>query len=244
MKYAVVPLLLLGLAGCTTMTPINDPVYLRIQDLEARLIRIEDLLDNESLIALARDINAVRGEVQALLGDIETLQFELDNQSRRQGDLYVALDERLAALEEAQQRIASMPGGSTGSPVAAVTDQQAYDAAFARIQQQDYVGAQSAFEDFLLIYPASTLRGNAQYWLAEMHYAQLDFNTALAEFQRVLDEYPQSSKIPDALLKIGYCNIELGDAAAARQSLLRVVREFPDTSASALADERLAQLSR
>jgi len=238
---------LVVLVGCTSMTPTNDPVYLRIQDLEARLIRIERVLENESLIELAGDIRALRAEVQTLLGDVETVQYELDNQADRQRDLSIALDERLSELEAAQSRMSSMPAvpvTPTGVPVAAVTDQQAYDAAFARIQQQDFAGAQMAFVNFLATYPASALRGNAQYWLAETYYADLDYRTALVEFQRVLDNYPQSSKMPDALLKIGYCNDSLGNTTAARQALLRVVREFPDTSAANLADQRLARLAQ
>jgi tol-pal system protein YbgF len=239
-------LTLAGIAGCTSLTPVNDPVYLRLQGLEARLIQIERVLENDSLIELAGNISGLRNEVQTLLGDVETMRFELDNQADRQSDLYVNLDQRLSDIEASQARIASMPSAplSGGAPVAAVSDQQAYDTAFALIQQQDYVTAQAAFERFLASYPASTLRGNAQYWLAEMHYAQLDFRTALGEFQRVLDSYPQSSKIADALLKIGYSNIELGNTNAARQALQRVMREFPDTSAANLAQQRLGQLSR
>jgi tol-pal system protein YbgF len=239
-------LTLAGIVGCTSLTPTNDPIYLRIQDLEARLIRMERVLENDSLIELVGDIRSLRSEVQTLLGDVETLRFELDSQAERQSDLFVNLDQRLSDIEAAQARVASLPSGPTfgGAPAAAVSDQQAYDAAFALIQQQDYATAQTAFEGFLASYPASALRGNAQYWLAEMHYAQLDFQTALAEFQRVLDAYPQSSKTADALLKIGYSNIELGNANAARQALQRVMREFPDTSAANLAQQRLGQLNR
>ena len=240
------PLLLMSLAGlgaCSSLTPVNDPVYLRINDLEARLIRIERVLDNESLITLAGDISSLRTESQQLLNEIETLRFELENQATRQRDLYVDLDQRLADIEAGQQRLSSIPGSALGGGgVAAVTDQQAYDEAFALIQQQDWARAQSAFESMLATYPASGLRSNAQYWLAETHYAQLDFRTALGEFQRVVNEYPQSSKLQDALLKIGYCNFELRNFPAAREALVRVMREFPETQAATLAQQRLTQI--
>jgi tol-pal system protein YbgF len=233
----------LSLAGCSSLTPTNDPVYLRITDMEARLIRIERVLENESLISLAQDIASLRTEVQTLLGDTETLRYELDNQSDRQRDLYVDLDQRLSAIEAAQSRQASMPSGPAVGGDATLTDAQAYDAAFARIQQQDWVGAQAAFEGFLVAYPVSQRRSNAQYWLGETLYAQLDFRAALAEFQKVLDQYPQSSKMPDALLKIGFSNYELGNSDRAREALLRVVREYPDTSAAGEAEKRLQRIA-
>lgn len=233
---------LASLAACSSLTPIDDPVYLRINDLEARLIRIERVLDNESLIQIATDISALRTEVQTLRGEIETIGFEVEGQGTRQRDLYVDLDDRLAQVENAQQRLSTMPVTGASGGGAAVSDQAAYDAAFALVTQQSFEAAQTAFERFLASYPVSGLRSNAQYWLAETHYAQLAFPAALAEFQRVLDIYPESTKVPDALLKIGYCNIELRNFVAARQSLERVIREYPDTQIATAAQARLRQI--
>lgn len=234
------------LPACTSLTPVNDPVYLRITDVEARLIRIERVLENESLISLAGDISSLRAEVQSLLGEVETLGFELENQAEGNRNLYIDLDQRLNDLADAQARLQSMPASSAsapGAPAAAISDQQAYDAAFAQIETRDYAAAQASFERFLASYPSSRLRGNAQYWLAETHYAQLQFAAALTEFQRIVSDYPQSAKLPDALLKIGYCNDELGNYDAARQALLQLMRQFEGTSAADLAEARLNQIS-
>jgi tol-pal system protein YbgF len=243
-KLMVLPLAA-SLAACSSLTPADDPVYLRITDIEARLIRIERVLENESLIALAGDITSLRNEVQQLLGQVETLGFELENQAEGNRSLYLDLDQRLAALEEAQARMATLPipgAGAAGFPAVGGTDQQAYDAAFALIEQRDFEGAQRAFEAFLATYGGSPLRANAQYWLAEAHYAQLSYRAALTEFERVLTDYPQSNKVADALLKIGYCNDELGNTGAARQALMRVTREFPGTAIAASAQARLQQI--
>jgi tol-pal system protein YbgF len=233
------------LPACSSLTPVDDPVYLRITDLEARLLRIERVLENESLISLAGDISSLRTEVQQLLGEVETLGFELNNQAEGNRSLYTDLDRRLQDLEAAQRQLGSMPLSSSGggAPVAGLGDQQAYDAAFGLVEAQNYTGAQTAFESFLRGYPQSALRANAQYWLAETHYAQLSFRTALAEFQRVVVDYPLSNKLPDALLKIGYSNHELGNPDAAREALLRVLREFPATDYANLAEQRLARIA-
>jgi tol-pal system protein YbgF len=235
--------LALILPACTSLTPVNDPVYLRITDVEARLIRIERVLENESLIALAGDISSLRSEVQALLGEVDTLRFEIENQAEGNRDLYLDLDRRLSDLAETERRLLSPPAVEFGSPAAAVSDLQAYDTAFALIESRNYAAARTAFERFLAAYPASQRRGNAQYWLAETHYAQLQFASALTEFQRVIDNYPQSAKVPDALLKIGYCNDELGNSSAARQALLQLIRQYEGTPAAIEAEARLSQLA-
>ena len=58
--------------------------------------------------------------------------------------------------------------------------------------------------------------------------------TAPADFRVVLDKYPDSRKIPDALLKIGYCNYELKNYSEARTALRR--RRLTDQSFLARSD--------
>jgi tol-pal system protein YbgF len=139
------------------------------------------------------------------------------------------------ASAAAAPAIAAAPG---------VGDQQAYNAAFELIQAREYEQAAANFSRFLASYPSSVLRDNAQYWLAETHYVRRDFAAALPEFQRVLDDYPQSAKLPDALLKIGYCNFELKRWDQARQALMQVTRLYPDTTAARLAEQRLDRIAQ
>ena len=57
----------------------------------------------------------------------------------------------------------------------------------------------------------------------------------LADFARVIEVYPQSSKVPDALLKMGYCNYSLQRWDDARAALSRVQSDYPTTTAARLA---------
>jgi tol-pal system protein YbgF len=248
--------------GCSTLSPAEDPVALRVQDLEARLIRIERVVENQSLVQLSSEIERLRSETTALRGELETLRFETENSDSRQRELYVDVDRRLQSLETAPQAFNAPPPSapfgapSAGAPSAGVpsqpaapvparpagSDQQNYQAAFDMISARRYAEAGTAFQTFLSQFPTSPLADNAQYWLAETYYVRGQFDTALPEFRKVLEQYPQSAKLPDALLKVGYCQIELGDNAAARTSLQEVMRQYPDTTAARLASQRLSGL--
>jgi tol-pal system protein YbgF len=248
-------------SGCSSLSPAEDPVALRMQDLEARLIRIERVVENQSLVQLSSEIERLRSETSALRGELETLRFESENSDSRQRELYVDVDRRLQSLETAPRSFGTPPpafgatpgggggavaGGAAAGAAAAVrpsgTDQQNYQAAFDMISARRYEEAGAAFETFLTHFPTSPLADNAQYWLAETHYVRGQFNDALPEFRKVIEQYPQSAKLPDALLKVGYCQIELGDRNAARTSLQEVMRQFPDTTAARLASQRLSSL--
>jgi tol-pal system protein YbgF len=254
-------------SACSTYSPTEDPVALKLTDLEARLIRIERVLDNQSLVELAAELTRIREDSQSLRGEIETLRFETENAATRQRELYLDVDSRLQALEQSQSRLSGavgsqspmtsgaaaglaasgvIPGGQAGGIVVtgASGDQDSYQAAFELLRTSRYEQAATAFSDFLTNHSNSPLADNAQYWLAETFYVRRDFQQALPEFQKVLDLYPQSAKIPDALLKIGFSQDELRRPEEARAALLRVTREYPDTTAARLATQRLERLGR
>ena len=246
-------------SGCSTLSPSEDPVALRMQDLEARLIRIERIVENQSLVELSNELERLRSETTALRGELETLRFETENSDSRQRELYVDVDERLRTLEAAPRgfepppstpQFGVAPAGNAANPPATApptgSDQQNYQAAFDLMgpQQRRYAEAAAGFEKFLADFPTSPLADNAQYWLAETHYVRGQYAEALPAFRKVLEKYPQSAKLPDALLKVGYCQIELGDRNAARASLQEVMRQFPDTTAARLASQRLSSLPR
>lgn len=253
MKKIHIPVAVAILAsGCSTLSPTEDPVALRVQDLEARLIRIERVVENQSLVQLAGEIQQLRSETTALRGELETLRFETENSNDRQRELYADVDRRLQSLETGPQAFNAPASPSFGAPSAqpaapvaarpAGSDQQNYQAAFDMLSARRYDDASAAFATFLQQFPTSPLADNAQYWLAETYYVRGQYNAALPEFRKVLEQHPQSAKVPDALLKIGYCEIELGNTNAARTSLQEVMRQYPDTTAARLASQRLSGL--
>ncbi len=99
-----------------------------------------------------------------------------------------------------------------------------------------------AFRQFLVSYPDSELADNAQYWLAESYYVTQQFEQALSSFETVIDDHPRSRKVPDALLKMGYCNYELERWNDARAALARVQADYPETTAARLAEQRLKRM--
>jgi len=139
---------------------------------------------------------------------------------------------------------------AAGTPQADATttdplkEQQAYQAAFNLLKAGRYDQAAKSFRKFLTEYPTGKFADNAQYWLAETYYVQRQFTTALPTFQAVVDAYPDSSRLPDSLLKIGFCNYELQQWDAARVALERVARDFPETTAARLASQRLERLTQ
>ena len=97
----------------------------------------------------------------------------------------------------------------------------------------------TALRGFLAKHARHDYADNAQYWLGEAFYAKKDFGQALTEFRAVIETYPRGNKVPDALLKVGYCYASLGQTDKARAVLEQVVNLYPKTEPAALAAKRL-----
>lgn len=143
---------------------------------------------------------------------------------------------------------ATTPASSSGKPstpppssAGAAAD---YDVAFKAIRAGDYVGASRDFRGFIQKYPADALTPNAFYWLGESYYATMNYPVALEAFQHLLTQFPQSEKAPDALLKVGYCQLELKQLPEAKSTLALVGTKYPGSKAASLAKERLRQLKQ
>jgi tol-pal system protein YbgF len=250
MKWFIcLPVWLTALAGCALMVPPEeDPVYLKLTEVDNRLVRVERLIDNEGLMTLIKRLEATERDLQALRNDIETLQYDVEQSGGRQRELYLDLDQRLQTIEQTNipnAGLSVLEGGSLNPgqlPVPGGTDRANYQAAFELLKQGRYDQAAIALQQFMIAFPASNLSDNAQYWLAETHYVTQKYKKALPEFQMVLDRYPDSRKIPDALLKIGYCNYELKRYDASREALSAVVASYPETTAARLASQRLDRI--
>jgi tol-pal system protein YbgF len=249
-SFALVPLSLL-LSGCVT-NPADDPVQIKLNDIDARLGSVERVVSNQSLVDLSRRVDTLEAQLREQRGNVEVLQNGSESARKQQRDLYADLDKRIAVLE-GKLKAAGAAGAdapaaapeAAGAPADAGKsgdDQAAYDHAFEALKSGGYGEAVKAFQAFMADYPASALLDNAQYWIGEAYYVTRDYDRAAEAFRAVGERWPNSRKAPDALLKLGYTQFEQKHLAEARATLNGVVQRFPGSDAARLAQERLQKL--
>jgi len=224
---------------------------------------------SQANVELLNRITQLQSDVQALRGQVEQLQNENEQLKQRNHDQYGDLDTRLQKLEGGAPAAASTPPlprpaavpppdvaapqdthtDGSGAPASAPPvgnpggEAAAYGAAFDSLKRGDYVESARAFKSFLDAYPQATLAPNAWYWLGESYYVTQNYPIALDAFQNLLAQFPDSGKAPDALLKKGYCQVEMKQLGAGQQTLQQVIDQYPGSDAAGLAQNRLRELS-
>ena len=263
-------LLTLLAAGCASTAPGQDPVQLKLAELDARVARMEHASGNQ--VELSQRLDEAQASLRELRGRVDELEHSNDELRKQQRDLYADLEKRISAAGGASAG-ATGPAGSAapGSAGAASTgaaaatspgaggsdnggggaaaantpssvEQAVYSQAFDALKAGSYSVAITGFKDFLGTYPTSPLAENAQYWLGEAYYVNRDYEAAAGAFRAVMRKWPDSRKAPDALLKLGYTQFEQKQFAAARATLQEVTKKYPGTDSARLAADRLKRI--
>lgn len=211
----------------------------RLGKLEAAVQDRRALLELSALIdALRQDISRLRGQVEVVVNQNETLE-------RRQRDLYVDLDARLRKMESVQSKLeqaqAQVQERLTAPEREAAREKEAYEAGLNQFKLGNYGAAIAAFQGFMSSFASSALLPSAQYWIGNAHYALRDFKSAILAQQRVVQTWPDNAKAPDALLNIASSYLESGDQKTARETLQQLIKRYPTSPAAEQAKQRLAK---
>lgn len=141
-----------------------------------------------------------------------------------------------------QATVAVVENKPAAATVTSGNEKDRYQAAYDTLRNGHNAQAIKMFQDLLKDFPAGEFSDNSQYWLAEAYKINREFDAARAAFNKVVSQYPNSSKVPDALLKLGYIEFDTQNIAKARDYLTRVTTSYPDTTAAHLAAKKLAQM--
>ncbi len=119
---------------------------------------------------------------------------------------------------------------------------RAYRNAYGELAAGRYDEAEAQLRAFVKRYPHHDYADNAQYWLGECFYARHRYREAAVEFRAAVAKYPVGNKAPDALLKLAYSLLALGDGPEARRLLVELGASYPRSEAARLAAQKLEGL--
>jgi len=111
--------------------------------------------------------------------------------------------------------------GSAKIPQAILLSGQCY------FYQGRYLEALNIFESLEYRPQADNLRDELYFWMGEVHFKGNNFQKAAAFYQKLIDNYPQSSYIPAAYYSLGWSLAELGKFNQASQIFKRLIEKFP-----------------
>ena len=231
-----------------------------VEDRVTTLERISNA-QGQLLQQVQQQLSDTQRDIDSLRGQIQENQYQLNQITERQKNLYQQLDTLSSSNTQAQGAsgdAAAAAGGagaddaaggnnaSAGASAAPVQSGDAntdYNAAVALVlEKKQNEQAIAAFQAFVKKYPDSTYQPNANYWLGQLNYNKGKKDDAAYYFATVVKNYPKSPKSADALYKVGVIMQEKGDTAKAKAVYQQVSKLYPNTDAAKNAAKRAASL--
>lgn len=205
-------------------------------------------------------VSEIEGAMAELTAAVELIGRQVDVLENRFDKLVGDIDFRLSRIEQSLNALGAGTGGSpapaaaaptagTQTPTAAPetvietedtggvlpdgTPEERYAFARALLTRLNYDAAEVAFTEFLAEHGDHDLAGNAQYWLGETFYVRRNFSEAASAFIEGYQKFPEGSKAPDNLLKLGMSLGALDQKSDACATFAELLLRFED------ADENL-----
>lgn len=213
---------------------------------------IEQSTDNVNKLAISVDqvqkslgqqTNDASTKVDQVSGQVQALHDSMDEMKARLAKLSKQLDDMQAASSNLNAGV-GVPGqpGQPGQQLQAPPADVLYNNALRDYNAARYDLAAGQFADFLKFYPTTELAGNAQFYLADIEYRQGNFEQAVRDYDKVLEQYPGGNKGASAQLKKGYALLELGRQQDGIRELNALIQRFPRSQEATQARDRLKKL--
>ena len=157
-------------------------------------------------------------------GEIENSPFELKTNSieTEQEITDTISQDNLIVLEE-QQKLEILPDEN---------EDVQYQFAMDLLKQGDYETAEIAFQEFLNVGEDPGLLSNSNFWLAETLYVRENYKDAAKNYLNLYQVYPNSTRAPDSLLKLGISLIKMDQREQGCLTFLQLQDTYPDANAS------------
>lgn len=251
--------LLLASQCVTALPPVESASGSRStgkQSVEARLDRIERIVDQYFQSELLTQIETLQQENMELKGLLEEQEHTISELQKQQRSLFVELEKKVEKLSKGkleQLGIADTKPSQTlaFSKTDDVKERAAYQAAYALVQTKAYEDAIERFEDYLWQFPHGQYRPNVYYWLGEVYMAESHnhndseewLSKANQAFKLVVDNFPEHHKSLDAMLKLGLIAEQSENWELAKSYLMTVKNTNPNSSLARIAETKLQRLA-
>jgi len=243
---------------------------MRMRAVEGKLNEVTrrlNTVENKDDTKLQDDLRNLRGEIERMRFELETQSRRSKDQG---GDIERRLQKleaqpvnayhplppvaapvtddsgNLALPAPALPPVVYAPPSASSAPAAgnegtAAEEQAAYLKAFDFLKAGKYDNAITSFKAMLAQWPQGNFADNGWYWLGESQYVKRQYKPALDSYTALIERFPASPKVPDALFKSGLTHAELKQVDQAKASWRRVMKDYPNSNAAGLARQRLAQ---
>ena len=183
----------------------------RIEELEAKLAAISD------------SIESTKNVVENIAGpkDIKTIAIGSNSDGVPENPEHDEADSTAKSQSKGSPKKENHQGSSDSSIAPFAKAMNLY-------RKSSYSDAVLAFNQFVEQSPDHALAGSAQFYAGESYFMMGEYGLALPEFQKMLTTFPNSPRVPAAMVRVAHCHQLLGNQKQADRELTLVAAAYPN----------------
>lgn len=189
-------------------------------------------------IQLLTEINSLKEQNRQLTGRIEELANQLSVEQRSTRDLYGSLDQRISKFEPVSVTI------DGHMYMVDPKEKASYEDALGLMQSGKSREAAQKLARFIEVWADSPYREGALYWLGTSLFSIEEYKQAIASQDKLIREYPKSSRVPDSMLLVASSQASAGSTKAAAGTLQKIIKNHPGTPQAETAKARLKDIQK
>lgn len=239
----------------------------RIETLNNRIVSLERALQTsaQGQIQLLNENERIRSEISRLRGQLEEANLAASTMKAQQQDLYrdidkrlqeqpkkmTALEEKLAGLVEEQRTVIAglekrlklleptvIQLSGVNYQVSA-NEKNSFEEIRSALGAKKFQSVIRLTQQFEKKHPGSTLLGDVLFIQGTAFYAEKDLKSSIAARRELMKQFPDHPTIPQAMLNLAAGLEETGSTKTAQRVLEDLIKNYPKSSAAAVARKRL-----
>jgi len=243
-------LLCLVMASCASRSEVKRFQQQMQYLTEVNAKHEQQLRKIDSLLAVQQDMLRQLNATQQ--NSMEQLQAEMqiiEQIFKESGYQVTSLSKTIANIRQEMNTNTKLSGDSADTakanePQVTVNPKQLFETAQLDFNKGKFELAKMEFEQFLSLFPSSTIADDAQYYIGECLYALGKYDDARKQYLVVKQNFPQSNLVPSAIFKAAMALIKLDDIDGAERLLREIINDYPQSQEAPLAKEKLKLLGR
>ena len=215
---------------------------------------------NEKLAEMNKQVagpmNAVGTKVESMADQFQSLSNTIADLNSRIGKLDAKVVELQKMVQAVQAPVVVPPpstppagaaanSGGAPAPISVATvppAQKIYDDAQRDFSAGSYDLALQGFQEYVKNYSTTQMAADAQFYIGEIYSRREDFDNAIKEYDRVIAEHSDSSRVPNARYMKGIACMKLGRRSEAKKEFQIVVDKYPGNELAIRAKQYLRAL--
>ena len=230
---------------------------LKLNEIEDQFRNLTNKFEevNFKLDKLSSRVTKIQSDTQLRFSDIENPNSELKKKqsnlpgSSKPKDFGANPGYSVSSLPEKQQTNSIESAKTVITEIAENKEsllpdkppEEQYEFAVSFMKIGDYETAEFALKEFIDTNKDHDLAGNAQYWYGETFRIRQLYSDAATAYLDGYQNYPESKKAPDNLLKLGITMVQLGEKDQGCKMISGLKKEYPKASKSVLQKAQYEQ---